>query len=90
MTREEAIQAACSITSLAFHSIRDYSKASDGFCDVCRRYRELDGLGNYQNQGETLAYVRLAVLNALKRDGYKISPIFDPDTGKEFKPIVVS
>jgi hypothetical protein len=80
LTKEKAIEEACSIVSLAYHSIGDYSYPSDGFCNKCSKYSSPE---NYQNAGQALNYVRLAVLNQLKNDGYEISSFFDPMTGKE-------
>lgn len=80
MTRDEAITEACAIVALAYRSIGDYSTASDGFCPRCRQGREG---WTYENDGRILAYVRHAVLDALKRDGHKIAKGFDPVTGKE-------
>jgi len=66
MTQVEVICEACRIVSLAYQSIGDFSYASDGFCQLCNdRYS-----GNYHNEGKALEYVRLAVIRALKQDGY--------------------
>ena len=37
-------------------------------------------IGDYQ--GDTLRYVRQAVVRQLKRDGHKIDGAFDPETGE--------
>lgn len=79
MTRQEAITEACSIVALAYHSIGDYDYPSDGFCDKCSKLN----LGTYQNKGDALEYVRKAVVEKLKRDGYVIATGFDSETGKE-------
>lgn len=84
MTREEAIREACSIVSLAFRSIGDFEFASDGFCRDCEVSWMTFGDG-YHNAGKALDYVRAAVLDALKRDGYEIADGFDPDTGREIE-----
>lgn len=68
MTREEAIREACEIVGLAFHSIGDYSRASDGFCDKCPA--ATCPSWTYHNEGHILAYVRQAVVEKLQRDGY--------------------
>jgi len=81
MTREEAIIEVCAIVALAYRSIGDYSKPSDGFCERCMRLQ--GGNFNYQNAGEVIEYVRLAVVKQLKMDGYSIHHSFDPKTGKE-------
>lgn len=83
LTRKEATREACSITGLAFKSIGDYSYSSDGFCDLCPFGEGNHHEGSYQNSGIILDYVRRAVLEKLKRDGYKIHEKFDPETGKE-------
>jgi hypothetical protein len=71
MTRREAIQEACSIMALAYHSIGEYTDASDGFCFKCATTHRG---WNYTNAGGALRYVRRAVLVQLKRDGYKVAP----------------
>lgn len=68
LTRKEAIREACNIVGLAYHSINQYSEASDGFCDECPELA-----GPYQNAGEALAYVRAAVVAALRRDGFTLA-----------------
>lgn len=79
MNHQEAIREACSIVALAFHSIGDYSRPSDGFCDRC----PYSGTPHYSNSGHILEYVRLATLARLKADGYEIDKGFDPETGRE-------
>ena len=81
MTKQEAIREACSIVSLAYRSVGDYSTASDGFCDECEGRVGADG--NYSNQGFALQYVREAVLQKLHRDGHTVHAAFDKDTGIE-------
>lgn len=71
MTRAQAIEEACSIVSMAYHSIHDYREPSDGFCEACRRIQGTYD-GNYQNAGKALAYVKRAVRNQLVADGYQI------------------
>ncbi len=79
MNKQEAIRNACETMALAYRSIGDYSKASDGFCYECE---DRQGSGwTYSNQGEALAYVRNAVLQQLKRDGFAIDEGYDPETG---------
>ena len=73
MTRDEAIEEACSIMALAYHSIGDYSKPSDGFCGKCPAVAT-DGAWNFQNAGAALDYVRAAVLLKLGYDGIDVSP----------------
>jgi len=79
MTREEATIEACAVFGLAHHSIGDYSKPSDGFCSVCSKFDD----GDYQNSGQILEYVRLAVVEKLLKDGFTIVQGFDPVTGRE-------
>jgi hypothetical protein len=81
MTREEAIKDACSIVSLAYRSIGDYSHASDGFCHTCINTHSLSW--SFANQGFALDYVRRAVVASLTLDGFTIHANFDPETGKE-------
>lgn len=81
LTEQEVIRAVCAIVSLAYHSIGDYSEASDGFCETCRAQHGSNW--NYANSGRTIEYVRQAVLEKLKADGHKIDAAFDPETGKE-------
>ena len=81
MTKQEAIREACSIVSLAYRSVGDYSTASDGFCDECEANQS--PLSNYSNQGFALQYVREAVLLKLELDGYNVHEAFDKDTGIE-------
>jgi hypothetical protein len=80
LTRIEAIREACRIIALAYHSIGDYSKASDGFCDKCSNHQTEHW--HYSNQGAALKYVRTAVSEKLKRDGYEIASGFDKKTGQ--------
>ena len=82
MTKQKATREACSIMGLVYRAFNDYSKPSDGFCDICSgRFM------SYANDGHTLEYVRKAVLNQLKSDGYDLSVVkkygFNPLTGRE-------
>lgn len=89
MTRDEAIQEACSIVALAYRGVGDYSRASDWFCARCNHDQNPDnafGLSwSYQNQGQALAFVRAAVVEKLTREGYSIPEGFGPD-GREVNP----
>jgi len=82
LTRDEVLIEACSVFALVYHSKGDYSKPCDGFCPRCP-----SGVGHddcyFRNSGEVLDYVRVAVLEKLKRDGFKIAIGFDDETGKE-------
>ena len=79
MNREEAIKEACGIIALAYQSIGDFRYASDGFCSECER--DLEPNWDYKNDGYALDYVRQAVVDKLKADGYTIPSNFDPNTG---------
>ncbi len=69
MTKQKVIEIACAITGLVFHSMRDYNRASDGFCDKCQ------ALGfSFNHSGDTLRYLRRAVENQLKADGFTPNP----------------
>jgi len=65
MTKNAAVIAACDIVGVAFHSIADYNKSSDCFCSAVTE-------GSYQNDGETIDYVRKAVFEKLRRDGFDV------------------
>jgi len=78
--RDRIIQEVCSIVALAYRSLGDYSHASDGFCQHCQAQHPG---WTFQHDGRTLDYVRLAVVEKLRRDGVEIAPGFDPLTGKE-------
>ncbi len=67
MTKSQVITEVCGIVALAFFSINDLNKSSDCFCE--------DGHGidsHFQNDGETIAYVRQAVIEKLRRDGFDV------------------
>ena len=81
MSQEDAIEEACLIMALAYHSIGDYQKPSDGFCRKCPASRSKGW--TFRNDGHIFDYVRVAVLQRLKADGYSICGGFDPETGKE-------
>ena len=83
MTRDEAIEFSCSTLALAYHSIGDYGRACDGFCNKC--VSRVGQSWHYQNDGTALRYVREAVLMRLKKDGHKIAEGFDQKTGDELK-----
>ncbi|HEY4963268.1 MAG TPA: hypothetical protein VIH90_01045, partial [Candidatus Saccharimonadales bacterium] len=65
MTENKSIETLCAITGLAFHSIGDYSYASDCFCQVHRPEN-----WHYENQGRMINFVFDAVVEKLTRDGY--------------------
>lgn len=72
MTKNEAIKEACEIVSLAYHSIGDYSRPCDCLCGD-----NLLSILSYQNDGQTLGFVRRAVLEKLERDGISVSTRFN-------------
>jgi len=65
MTKNAAIIAVCDIVGMAFHSMADYNKSSDCFCSPVTE-------GSYNNDGDTIAYVRKAVFDQLRRDGFDV------------------
>lgn len=69
MTKDDVIKHVCRTVALVYRSIGDYSRASDGFCSVCEA--DLKGF-NFQHDGITLDYVRQAVIEKLKRDGFTV------------------
>jgi hypothetical protein len=84
MTMPEAVREACAVFSLIFHSIGDYSEPADGFCDKCPAVTHGD-VWHFQHSGAVFRYARLAIIEALKRDGFKIADGFDPVTGEEIE-----
>jgi len=66
MQKYDAIRHVCATVGMAYHTIGDYQYPSDGFCSECQQVQA----GNYQNNRDALRYVRLAVLEKLRRDGY--------------------
>ena len=79
MTKPEVIEHVCQTVALAYHSIGDYSHASDGFCRKCPKGKKAD----YRNSGKTLRYVRDAVVAKLLADGIAVASGFDPITGDQ-------
>ena len=67
MSRKQVIEILCAIVGLAYHSIGDYSHASDCICN-----EHPDPLFGFAHQGVTLAYVRQAVTEKLERDRHSI------------------
>lgn len=84
MTRTEAIEEACTIVALAYHSIGNYDQPSDGFCKQCEQVQEAPSW-RYQNAGQALDYVRRAVLRCLAIDNLDVAEGFDPATGREIR-----
>ena len=72
LSKLESIEAACRIVSTVYRSIGDYTTASDCFCQGGGQW------GTYQNQGNALRYVRAAVIDRLKADGFKVDESIDP------------
>lgn len=77
MTREEVIEHLCQTVALVYHSIGDYSNPSDGFCHICEPFVQ----HSYQHSGETLEYVRNAVVEKLRADGVKLNPDIAKEMG---------
>ena len=79
MTKEEVIENLCQTVALAYRSIGDYTSPSDGFCPKCPHA----DTHHFSHSGDTLRYVREAVVAKLKADGFQIADGFDPETGDE-------
>jgi len=71
MTRDEAIEAACVLTALVYHSRRDYSRPSDGFCARCTTH--LAGC-SYTNDGHVFRWIRDRILEAFASTGMQPDP----------------
>lgn len=80
MTRVEVEREMCRIAALVYHSVGDYRRASDGFCDLCPHHHDAE---SFRNDGGAISYVRRAVVRQLRKDGYAIAKGFDPNTGEE-------
>ena len=65
MTKEQAIEEACSIVAIAYIHIGDFSEPSDCFCHHAVTFGR-----SYHNAGKALAYVKQAVTEKLKKDSY--------------------
>ena len=72
MTKEECIRHACTTVGIAFHSIKDYRHASDCFCTD-----HVHPGFTFWNEGIILEYVREAVVEKLRRDGYTVATVTD-------------
>lgn len=83
MKREEVIEHVCQTVALVYRSIGNYSKPSDGFCRHCPFALTED----FHHSGETLRYVRDAVVAKLKADGIEIAHGFDPVTGDDLQAL---
>jgi hypothetical protein len=79
MNKDEVIEHLCQTVSLVYNSIGDYSEPSDGFCARCPNHAS----PYFRHSGNTLRYVRDAVVAKLKADGIAIDSGFDPVTGDE-------
>ena len=79
LSEQDVVREYCRISALAYHTLDDFTHANDGFCFECP-YRDTP---NFRNDGKIIDYVRAAVVEKLKRDGYTISQGFDQETGKE-------
>lgn len=91
MELEEVLEEYCKLQGLVYHSLENYSSPSDGFCRKCP-----NGVGgltdNFRHSGETIKYIRDAVLEKLAKDSrvkvgvleaqlkwYKASPSYLPE-----------
>lgn len=73
MTRELAMQIACTIMALVKHSKADFSTPCDGFCSKCPAARNDEW--SYRNTGKELKFIERAVRERLVRKG--IEPNFN-------------
>lgn len=80
---EETIEEVCSIVSMAYAAMGDYTLSSDGFCRKCPA--RISKGWSYVNSGVAVDYVREAVVEKLARDGYAIPEGYDAN-GREVKP----
>ena len=64
--KEQVINHLCRTVSCVYVSIGDYSESSDCFCG------KKDMADGFRHKGETLEYVRAAVIEKLKRDGFNV------------------
>lgn len=69
MTRDQVLENLCQTVALVYRTLDDYSAPSDGFCHKCPASRHEDW--TFQHSGQTLDYVRQAVIEKLEKDGYK-------------------
>lgn len=76
LSREQTSEAYCKIGALVYHSIGDYTRPNDGFCEHCQV-----NIYEFKNCGDVIGYIRRAVLNQMKLDGIKINPDFYTETG---------
>ena len=72
MTYKEVIKHLCQTVGVVFNTIKDYSKASDCFCNENARTSQ-----SFLHSGITLKYVRDAVIEKLKRDGYNPDEVLE-------------
>lgn len=80
MKLNEVIKEYCRIQALVYLSIDDPTNPSDGFCEDC------PGSTNpqyFRHSGDTIKYIRQAVLEKLRADGHSIAEGFNPETGEE-------
>jgi hypothetical protein len=68
MTRQDVLKHLCQTVGLVYQTLGNFTQPSDGFCSDCPAQQ---GRGwTFNHSGETLDYVRVAVLEKLVRDGY--------------------
>lgn len=73
MTRDGVIRHLCETVAMAYRSMGDYTRPSDGFCDECPYSNRPE---YFKNDGHILSYVRKAVVKKLRADGFKIHKAF--------------
>ena len=66
MTKFQVIQKLCEIVALIYYSKGDYSKPSDCFCSPDFYH------SNFEHSGDTLAYLKEAVIIKLTNDGFTL------------------
>ena len=69
MTREKCIEEMCKIMAFTYHSLGNYSQASDGFCSKCKEHQTEQW--NFSNNGHVIEFIRDAIVFRLKDMGYK-------------------
>lgn len=74
MTKQECIEQMCALSSLAVNAVIGFDNPNDCFCRKARFHGE-----DFRHTGEGIAFVRAAVVEKIKRDGYKIPPGWTED-----------
>ena len=71
MTRDEVIRHLCETVDIIYKSRGDYSQASDCFCSP----KHDSGFSLFEHSGYTVRYLRHAVVEKLRHDGYKVADL---------------